>query len=241
MTSTEAIAVEALGQLEALNLPLRDPRASYWPAVWTLRERYPLAGLPWRGGASRERERDLDAAVESGLVERRKARMKTIGLRLTDEGMRSAWELTGNHRYSDIIVRNEVLARGPRGRWIAEVAFNGGAGWGDDRHGELAVIDRTNLQGLVTGLVEANCTVHGHVAYAATDLKPPPLPPGALELPFPNPDKAARDLYDRCFSETLIWLHSQTPEGVGERGSIGRIPLSYADLYVPRRRRPRPR
>jgi hypothetical protein len=229
MTCAQGILIDALGMADALWLPMRDPFAESWAAVWTLRRRYGTQGLPYRGGGSKESERALTACVNGGLVVRRRAARKTTGLRLTRKGLESAWSLTGDHPAGDVIVLDRCLELAPAGTWIPEVAFNGGRGWGDGHARELMRIEHAHLNALTAGLVESNCLMHGQVCYRVVAERPEGADE-AIERDWPEADPEALEAYGRAFREALTWLGAQTNVSVGARGEIGELYLAPHQL-----------
>ena len=235
------ILVESLALAEALWWPVRDPAASWWSAVWTLRWRYPERGMPWRGAGDKATERALTECIRAGWVVRRRAASKTIGALLTDSGLIEARKLIGCHPRADTVVRDEVLRHGPAGTWIPEIAFNDNRGWGDQNAAELKVIDATNVPALVAGLVESNCLLRGQVCYRTTGKARPDVPPETLAAAAPEADPEALAAYHRALREGFAWLAAQTNATVGARGEIGALYLptmalvSYRDAggYLP--------
>ncbi len=121
--------------------------------------------------------------------------------------------MIGLRRDSDVVVARYVESLAPAGTWIPETVFD------EDRHLTAVV----HLPALVTGLLESNCTVHGHVAYRRTARQPVVEVRSDL---WPEPDPDALALYATAFKEALIQRESL--RGDGTTREIGEIPLSCA-------------
>ena len=215
LSDVDVLLIACLAQVDALFWPLRDPRHPAWPAIWATRWAYPHRGLPWRGGGSKEAERALASAARQGLIARQRGRAKTVGVALTRPGLERAWQRIGLRRDSDTVVARYIESMAVAGTWIPETTFD------VDRN----VTAGAHLPALVTGLVESNCTVHGHVAYRLTS-KPPVAP--VCSDPWPDPDPTALALYETAFVEALTQRQSLHSDAGGTMREIGEIPLSYA-------------
>ena len=230
MTLAQSILLDSLALADAVWWPIRTPGAPSWAAVWALRDRYRTQGVAYRGGGSKEHERALAEAVETGWLSRRRAARKTIGVRLTRDGLVEGWRLLGLGPFSDLVVAMELDRHSPPGAWVPEICLSDGLGWGDGREEELKIVERVNLPALTSGLVESNSTVRGHVAYRTTRAGRPAAPAGELDQPDPESEPAAWEHYSRALRESLMWLDSQTAESVNARGEIGQIPLATHEI-----------
>ena len=232
MTLVQEILVESLAFADALHEPIREPMASHWPATWVLRWRYPRCGLPWRGGGDKRHERALTEAVKGGWLVRRRASRKTIGVRLTTSGLAEAWRLIGVHPHTALIVTRECARLGPDRRWVAEIHFNRGKGWGDEHASSLKEIQAFHRHARTSGYIDSNCDSHGRVGYRCMEIGRSALAEAARQNghadpgeEVPEPDPETLELYDRSYMESINWLNSQTNVSVGARGEIGQIPL----------------
>jgi hypothetical protein len=236
MTFAQQILVECLASADALHEPIRNPHIDSWAATWVLRKRYPRQGLPWRAGGDKERERNLTELVQDGFVKRRRAQRKTIAVMLTFSGLAEAWRLIGVGPDDAHGVLREVNRLGPNRRWVAEIKFSGGYGWGDDRQQVLKLVQTSHAPALTAQWVESSCDTHGRVGYRVTALGLDVLVKSALspsgngradhvaEPPEPNDD--AIKAYAAAYAEMIVWLDAQTNILVDARGEIGAIPLS---------------
>jgi hypothetical protein len=224
--------IECLAFVHALFEPIRDPFAPSWAAIFRLRERYPLEGLPWRGGGEKEVERTLSGLVKGGLIVRHRAVRKTVGARLTEAGLAQAWKLLGIPADQASTVLREVNQLAPKGRWLAETRLNRGRGWGDGHQQELKMVVAFNLPALVMGWIESLSDVRGRVGYKVTAEGLRTLRAargkgsGKKEAPVPDPRPEVMKLYIATYRESLSWLDSRDEIAVDERGEIGPCPLS---------------
>jgi hypothetical protein len=206
MTSVDELLIGMLAQVDAMYEPIWDVRSPAWSALWQLRWAYPQRGMPWRGHADKQAERDLTAAIAEGLVLRRKGRQKTTGVRLTDRGLRRAWELVGIPADQAIVVAAEVARlAGIARRWVPEIEFNNNCGWGDGRQCELKLIAFFHRPALTSGYVASNCDYFGRVGYAVTDAGQAALDAdGGEPAPDPpDPEPGMLDTYVRTYQETI--------------------------------------
>src|SRR5262245_22389318 len=95
MTSADAIILESLAYAAALHEPLRDCRTPFWAATYVLRRRFAREGGPYRGSGAKKSERTLRELVREGVLTRRRASQKTIGVKLTPAGLDRAWRMVG--------------------------------------------------------------------------------------------------------------------------------------------------
>jgi hypothetical protein len=234
MIKREEILIGLLAQACALFEPLRRQPNAVWAATFVLRWRFQTRGLPWRGGGEMMTERALCTLVEDDLVMRRRAARQTVGARLTPKGLAVAWTLVGTSAHADLVVTREVDRLGPGGLWVAEVAFAPGCWDGEDHGAELKRVQSLLMPGLVTQWLESLCDMQGRIAYKTTEagriaiLEAAGRNGHAKIEDAPEPEPEAIDHYLRTYSETLMWLDSLTPEGVGARGEIGALHLSCA-------------
>jgi len=216
-----------LGEVHALWLPLRDPMAAYWAAVWVARRQYWRRGLPWRGQGDNEQARALTALVEAGLAKRTRGKSKTVGVILSREGILRAGELVGFGRYEAECFTAELLRHGSAGQWVPEIALNGGAGWGDGRSSELMNVEQTALQALSLGFAESNCDAHGRVCYRATQAGVLAVEAWDGSLPEPpESDPEATESYEDGLHGGVDRLQALPPM----RRELGEIPLPCATL-----------
>lgn len=234
MTPVDELTVVLYGQASALYEPYRWPHKPCWAATHILRAGYAAAGMPYRASGDKNSERDLTLAVALGLVVRRRGRSKTVGARLTAAGVREAWRLLGIPADDALAVAHEVHRLAPEeGRWVAEIEFNGGRGWGDSHSAELKEIGALHLPALVVGWVESNCDPAGRVGYRVTPagreaVAAAEAPGGVAEGPdaaAPEPEPGALDLYLSTRGEALRWLDSLKPGAVGDSPELGALPL----------------
>ncbi|WP_347244558.1 hypothetical protein [Thermogutta sp.] len=228
-TAADILLAQLLGECHALWLPLRQPMATYWAAIWELRWHYARRGFPWYAGGSKELARALTALVRAGLVRRCRGREKTIGVILTAKGIRQGGLLAGFGADDAECFTAEVLKHGPAGAWIPEIALNDGKGWGDGRQAELQVVEITALQALSLGYAEANCDVYGRVGYRVTTAGVVAVQAwdGTLSEPAPEGLEAYLEAYQEGFSAGLARLQA-LPRLDRE---IGEIPLPVAAWY----------
>jgi hypothetical protein len=231
MTPVEQLIVGLLAQADSVFEPLRDPKSSTWAATHVLRSGYAARGLPWRGGGSKEAQRDLAEAAAIDLVVRRKGRSRTVGVKLTRAGLDRAWRLVGVDPADALAVVREVDRLAPLGIWVRETRFSNGMGWGDGNEAELAEVARFHRPALAAGWIESNSDARRHVAYRTTKAGRAALAaPAEATGPEPDaPSKEAGDIYARVYAETIMWLDSITPESVGAaKLELGELPLSCA-------------
>lgn len=234
MTSACQILVESLAFADALFEPIRDPMVEYWAAVWVLRWRYAERGLPYRGGGSKDSERALTELVKAGLVVRRRAVQKTIGIRLTPSGLAEAWRLIGVGPDDALVVTREVHRLGSGRRWVPEVRFNQGRGWGDGHQADLKSVCRFHLPALTAGWIESQCDSFGRVGFRTTRggldamVEAETSFSSDVNAGHSRPPEAAPDvveLYVGSYAESIAWLNAQTDVSVDSRGEIGNLPL----------------
>jgi hypothetical protein len=237
LTLADSILIECLAGVTALFEPLRDWEAPYWAATCVLRWRYDRLGLPWRAAGDKERERALSNLVHRGLVARRRAASKTIGVRLTQTGLEHGWRLTGTPADNARVITEKVAELGPGGRWVPEIAFVGASNWGDDLKEELKSLQTFHAPALVRQWIESNADFHGRLAYRCTKaglaaLRKPETAPstnGDGEAGSPEPEDEVMDVYLQAYSETINWLNTLDNDRVDARGEIGQIPLNVAE------------
>ena len=222
MTTADVLLARLLGECHALFVPLRNPFADHWPAVWEARRLYPRNGLPWRAGGSKEQARALTSLVGAGLVRRVRGKEKTVGVIVTKEGILRGGDLVGFGRNEAECFTAELLKYGPVGHWVPEVALNNGRGWGDGNQNELVVIEDTGLQALALGYVTSNCDVRGRIFYRVTPAGWAAVQvwDGSVREP-PEASQDAVESYRDGFETCLGRLHS-LPRLARE---IGEIPL----------------
>jgi len=92
---TQQIVVSLLARTDALFVPSRGPMANRHRVVTQRRARFRSRGLPWSSDAvmsgldetgRKQVERDLDDLVGRGIATSFGKGLKTLGVRLTDEG-----------------------------------------------------------------------------------------------------------------------------------------------------------
>jgi hypothetical protein len=237
MTLLQEIMVEYLAFADALWEPIREPMSVWWSATWVLRWEYGEKGLPWRAGGSKDLERGLSLCVKAGWLMRRRANRKTTAVVLTLAGMQEAWRLMGISPGHARLVLEEVARKsGPERRWVPEIEFNEGRGWGDGRHQELKLITAFHAPALTAQWIESQCDHYGRVGYRPTErgigylaeLQAHVSGNGKVHTPDPDPpepDPEIVDLYGRTYRQSIMWLNAQDAVSVGRRGEIGNIPL----------------
>jgi hypothetical protein len=215
-----------LGALGAVFEPLRDPRASYWSAVWSLRR---ADSLPWRGGGSHASERCLSELSARGYLTKRHGRSRTIGVAFTRAGLQRAFALIGWGEFDDVVVRDAVLRRAPPDQpyaWVPETVFaESGEG------SELKLIQWTHLSALMSGLIESHCSTLGNIAYRVTSAERPTIPPGALDkVPKEKPGAFSRFLH--AYNASIAWLNTLKAD-VDNGRDIGPVPLPLSAFAPP--------
>lgn len=236
------LLIRICAERDALFVPLRDPRAAHWSAVWEMRRTCRATGLPWRSNersgsaASKAAERSLRALERSGLLVRLAPRAsKTLNIRLSDEGDETARELTGRETVSDAIETIREIDRLTKTRpyrelkWrgiglLPEIALNEGRGWGDGNSAELIGVEDRVLPALSRGWAVSNCDSVGHVYYMLTDAGRTaiktfrPRPPVEREQPLED----GIELYRSFMGDALQQLRSLFGD---DRQELSELPL----------------
>jgi hypothetical protein len=225
MTNEDGILIDSLAGKTALFEPMRDFSARYWPAVWSLRERYNTRGLPWHGSGDKAAERALAALVRRRLVLQRRA-LKTVAIRLSTEGVTEAFRLLGIGRADALAAAREVAGCGPVDSWIPETALNNGRGWGDGHHAELKTVWNRLAPATALGWLESHTDTQGHVGYRVTksglaEIARPTSEADQTDEPAPE----ALDHFEVAYGRWIAWFNGLDAAAVGARGDIGAIPL----------------
>jgi hypothetical protein len=225
--------VQLLAKQDALFVALRDPRASYWAAVWAARWGFQREGMPYESGGRdaaewKRLQRVKDALAERGFLSQIRRGRRTAAVQLTDAGddtarMLSAMPLS-KLAFLERLSRLARHAQTSIDGWIPEVLLNEGRGWGDGHSKELALVIDEALPALARGWAESNCNLHGNVYYRLTDsgraiaAEPSKATHAADVLPFAN----GVELYFERTKAELSTLHA----GPFVTREIGAIPLS---------------
>jgi hypothetical protein len=186
------------------------------------------------------------------LVVRRRARVKYPNAKLTDRGDARARALCGlpgrpvamlflahavewGERFEPSRAGNwceRLDPSPPEVRWVPEIWFNNGRGWGDGHSKELSSVELDYLPGARLGWVRCTSSVRGNTAYAAT-------PKGRAEFDNPSPfpkfgklpaeDEDAYAFYRREQDAALLALETETPTRPNE---IGELPAIHCLMGV---------
>lgn len=248
------LLVRLVAQVDALWIPLRDPREPCWPYVWELRRSFPENGINWHaGGAQSVRkslERQLKELVAARLVKTYRRGGRTSSVALTFRGDAVARSLA-NLRPLDMAVElvqelhslrdhpessastagsNRHINTRP---WIPETLLNyhtPGGGWGDGRSEELIdVVHRLALPQAL-GWVETLCDTQRHVYCRLTEpglwIATGEAQPPAIPDDLPGRQEWAEDLYDdaRAAHRGSLWSYSEYSN------DIGKVPLPASFL-----------
>ena len=241
LSDRDTILVRALAASDALRVSVRDyggnanaNRAAGLALLAT-------HGVPVRVGGDAETrktgERLLTEMAGAGLVEvNRHGRDRFPYVKLTPMGdarARALCDIPGRdagRRFLAAVVENGASYPDTiGGRWVPELAFTGGRGWGAAATREdrvlLANVEMEFLPAASAGWVDTGSSLGGNTAYTAT-------PAGLAELAhpanapdvglLPEPSDAALELYRTAQDAKLRELHVNKPRLMGD---IGPTPL----------------
>jgi hypothetical protein len=187
MDDRKRILLGILADTDSVFMPNRNWTGHRGAVLYERRRDYATAGVPWKSDALDEAgrkaaQRELEALADAGLVKTfRPKRVKTLGVKLADEGeaLARAWcglpdvELAIGMMLQAALLNDdpETGATGDGRVWIPET-WLAGVSYGQTAEPQarlkLAAVADKMLPALARGWVVSNSSVRGHVWYAIT-------------------------------------------------------------------------
>lgn len=240
------LLVRLVAQVDALWIPLRDPREPCWAYIWELRRAFETTGIKWHAGGSesirKSAERQLRELSSARLVKPFRSGGRASSVALTYRGDAIARALANLRPLGmaiELVQEVHTLRCHPQSSadterpWVPETLLNyhtPGGGWGDGRESELVdVVHRTALPQAL-GWLDGMCDTRRHVFYrlaedglsiATGEAQPPAMP-----TDLPERQEWAETLYDetRAAHRDSLWSHDEFSS------DIGMIPLPASFL-----------
>ncbi|MFO0806230.1 MAG: hypothetical protein U0791_24265 [Gemmataceae bacterium] len=240
MSIEDAILITTLAAEDAARLPIRHWEGGLSAARC---EAARLPGAPLRmssltrsDGGRKSGERTLEDLAARGLV--RVTRSKSLKFPLValiplgDARARALAGLPGldlGHLFLTALVEYSPLyLESISGRWVPEIDFNLGGGWGESTREErrgLGQVELDALPAIAAGWAKAHSSIRGNAAYAATPAGfEAAARPAPAASPVP-PAKGGAELYRRAQDERLAEF-ARAPIAK----EIGELPLVHCDL-----------
>jgi hypothetical protein len=245
----DQIMLSILASTDAVFIPDRDPcTPRRHAAVCDRRLLFTQVGIPWssenvqRGldeTGRKQVQRALDElAGRNRVISFQPNTVKTLGVRLTEQGDQYARALAGLPGVADAVPMVErliALEKGPDacgflGRiWIPEPVL-AGVRWGDDERRQAFVdVEERLLPALVRGWVGSNCSVYGHCWYCVRLAGRKDLRESLLPMELPSVLEQARGEYCSRIREESEGLSTAQPRCDRE---IGEIPMPLSPIRV---------
>jgi hypothetical protein len=177
--SAEQVLLTILAATDAAWLPMRTWTPPVPANTYFARRDFSRQGVPWVSGAASEADRKeaqrlVETLAGQGVVQLfRPRRLKTLGVRLTDEGEGLARRLCGlpGLEIARSALAEVVRLSSERQKGCVSEAALAGVAWSHPRSGKiLARLEDQVLPGLIRGWLESNADIIGHVYYRATDI-----------------------------------------------------------------------
>jgi hypothetical protein len=236
MNEAESILARLLANADAVWLPTRDFLGDRYSAVCLARRGYKTAGLPWHSAgvddaARREARQVVEDLTREGLAKAFRPRaMKTLQIRLTDQGDGKARQVVGLPNLDaafaaagEIAKRSKWPAKLLTEAWIPEHELVGTIPGRDAFAQKAMALEDALLPALTRAYVISNANADRHVSYALTSAGREWLngdPPAAVPC---KAVRGARETYYTELKTASARLEASLPTG-GDR-DIGEIPL----------------